>query len=159
MMKQMVYVVKENEEITGVWDEFEDAQNNVSPIGTITPVVVNHYREARYDCMDAEEVVLAMENELQSLASPISPIGDEDEYEDEEVEIEEEEDFSDDDDDDAEYVDYCEDEDEDDDETPDIMELLFLGYQYAKEKYNCSDDEAIALATAGLIQACEEAKG
>ena len=151
MLKQMVYVVKENEEITGVWDEFADAQNNVSPVGTITPVVVNHYREQRYDCMDAEEVVLAMENELQSMTAPVSPIEDEDEDEDYDEDI---------DDDDLDDDDYSGEEVEiESPEHPDIMELLFLGYQYAKEKYNCSDDEAIALATAGLIQAYEEEKG
>lgn len=126
-MKQMVYVVIENDGLTGVWNEYKDAENHVSEDGVIIPVVVDQYGH-RDGCETPSEVVTAMEKELQNLYSSCSDSDDDEEEdndmfssffdeddEDEEEDDDEEEDEDDDEDDDDE---------DDDDEANDIIRGL-----------------------------------
>ena len=130
-MKQMVYVVLDNGEVVGVYDEYEDAEKVAltSASSTITPVVVGKADKSRVGCNTPSEVISAMEDELKTLATFI-PDEDEDEdnwddeYEDDEDEEDdyEEEEEEEDDDDENKYCDsaadlyFCNSDDEDDDE-------------------------------------------
>ena len=89
-MKQMVYVVIENGYVTGVWNEYQDAENHVGEDGVIIPAVVDAYRE-RAGCETPSEVIEAMEQELQNLSHPYCDCEDEDEDEDDSYDEEEEE--------------------------------------------------------------------
>jgi len=88
-MKQMVYVVIENGYVTGVWNEYKDAENHVGEDGVIIPVVVDTYGK-RAGCETPSEVVTAMEKELQNMYSSYSTSDDDEEEEEEEDEEDEE---------------------------------------------------------------------
>ena len=116
-MKQMVYVVIENDGLTGVWNEYQDAENHVSEDGVIVPVIVDQYG-LRDGCETPSEVVVAMQKELQNMYYPCSDSDSDDEDDEEEEEEEDEE---------EEYEEDDEDND-DDDETPlndDFWNLLY----------------------------------
>ena len=104
----MVYVVLDNGEVVGVYDEYEDAEKVAltSSSSTITPVVVGKADKSRVGCNTPSEVITAMENELKTLATFIP---DEDEDEDED-------DWGDEDEDDEDEEEEEEEEEEDDDE-------------------------------------------
>lgn len=80
-MKQMVYVVIENGYVTGVWNEYQDAENHVGEDGVITPVVVDTYGK-RAGCETPEEVIESMEQELQNLCPSCSEEEEKDEDDD-----------------------------------------------------------------------------
>lgn len=111
-MKQMVYVVIDNGGVTGVWNEYKDAENHVSEDGVIVPVIVDQYGH-RDGCETPSEVVAAMEKELQNLYSPCSD-------DDEEEEEEDEGDYYEDEDEDN----YDEDEDEEDEDEDEEIKPL-----------------------------------
>ena len=122
-MKQMVYVVIDNDGVTGVWNEYKDAEAHVSEDGVIVPVIVDQYGH-RDGCETPSEVVTAMEKELQNLYSTVSKFVDNDEEEDEdeyddddeyEDEDEEDDEYNDDDENEEDYYDDDDDEDEHDD--------------------------------------------
>ena len=102
-MKQMVFVVLDNGEVVGVYDEYNDAEQNASETATITPVIVGQTDDCRVGCNTPSEVVNAMEHELKNLYQPYR-CDDDDENEDE---------WDDDDDDDEDEWDEDEDSDED----------------------------------------------
>ena len=81
-MKQMVYVVIENGCLTGVWNEYQDAENHVGEDGVIIPAVVDTYGK-RAGCETPSEVIESMEQELQNLYPSCSEEEDEDEDEEE----------------------------------------------------------------------------
>jgi len=91
-MKQMVYVVLDNGEVLGVYDEYAEAEAVATETATITPVIVGQTDDCRVGCETPSEVITAMEHELQNL----SVLEDEDDWEeedeDEDEEWEEEED-------------------------------------------------------------------
>lgn len=86
-MKQMVYVVLDNGEVLGVYDEYTEAEAVVTETATITPVIVGQTDDCRVGCETPSEVIAAMVHELQNL----SVLEDEDEDEDEDDEWAEEE--------------------------------------------------------------------
>lgn len=90
IMKQMVYVVLDNGEVVGVYDEYVDAEAVASETATITPVIVGQTDDCRVGCETPSEVVTAMEHELQNLANPYSSDEDEDDEEDDDYEDEDE---------------------------------------------------------------------
>ena len=100
-MKQMVYVVIENGYVTGVWNEYQDAENHVGENGVIIPAIVDTYGE-RAGCETPAEVIESMEQELQNMCSSYLPSDDEEEEEEEEDDDEEEEDEEEDEEDDEE---------------------------------------------------------
>ena len=126
-MKQMVYVVIDNDGVTGVWNEYKDAENHVSEDGVIIPVIVDQYGH-RDGCETPSEVVTAMEKELQNMYSALSKFVDDDEdddydddeYDDDDDDEDEDDDY--DDDEDEEYDDDDDDEDEEDDDGFDLNE-------------------------------------
>ena len=131
-MKQMVYVVIENDGLTGVWNEYQDAENHVSEDGVIVPVIVDQYG-LRDGCETPSEVVTAMEKELQNLYSSCSESDDEEEEEEEEDEDEEE--YEEDEDEEEEYEDDDNDKndkDEDDELTFDDLVSAFYNWLSAK---------------------------
>jgi hypothetical protein len=89
-MKQMVYVVIENGYVTGVWNEYQNAENHVGEDGVIIPVVVDTYGK-RAGCETAGEVLTAMEKELQNMYPSCSTPDDEEEEEEDEEDEEDEE--------------------------------------------------------------------
>lgn len=97
-LKQMVYVVIENGYVTGVWNEYQDAENHVGEDGVIIPAVVDTYGE-RAGCETPKEVIEAMEQELQNLYPSCEDDDDDDEEEEDDDEDEDEEDEDDDDND------------------------------------------------------------
>ena len=66
-MKQMVYVVLDNGEVVGVYDEYVNAEAVASETATITPVIVGQTDDCRVGCETPSEVITAMEYELQNL--------------------------------------------------------------------------------------------
>lgn len=86
-MKQMVYVVLDNGEVLGVYDEYAEAEAVVTETATITPVIVGQTDDCRVGCETPSEVITAMEHELQNL----SVLEDEDDEDDEDDEWAEEE--------------------------------------------------------------------
>ena len=124
-MKQMVYVVLDNGEVVGVYDEYEDAEKVAltSASSTITPVVVGKADKSRVGCNTPSEVISAMENELKTLATFIPDEDedeDEDDWDDEDEDEEDDYEEEDDDDDENKYCDsaadlyFCNSDDEDD---------------------------------------------
>ena len=109
IMKQMVYVVLDNGEVVGVYDEYVDAEAVASETATITPVIVGQTDDCRVGCETPSEVVTAMEHELQNLANPYSSDEDEDE----------------DDEDDEEDDDYDDEDEDEEEETDPIEELIY----------------------------------
>lgn len=94
-LKQMVYVVIENGYVTGVWNEYQDAENHVGEDGVIIPAVVDTYGE-RAGCETPKEVIEAMEQELQNL-SDYCEDDDEDDDEEDEDDVEDDDELTDDD--------------------------------------------------------------
>lgn len=107
-MKQMVYVVLDNGEVVGVYDEYAEAEAVVTETATITPVIVGQTDDCRVGCETPSEVITAMEHELQNL----SVLEDEDDWEEEE---EEEDDW-----DEDEW-----DEDEDEEESDPVEKMVY----------------------------------
>ena len=95
-LKQMVYVVIENGYVTGVWNEYQDAESHVGEDGVIIPAVVDTYGE-RAGCETPKEVIEAMEQELQNLYPSCE---DDDDDDDEEEDDDDDDDDNDDDNDD-----------------------------------------------------------
>ena len=116
-MKQMVYVVIDNDGVTGVWNEYKDAENHVSEDGVIIPVIVDQYGH-RDGCETPSEVVTAMEKELQNMYSALSKFVDDDD-EDDDYDDDDDDEYDDDDDDEDEDDDYDDDEDEEYDDDDD----------------------------------------
>ena len=83
-MKQMVYVVLDNGEVVGVYDEYSEAEAVASETATITPVIVGQTDDCRVGCETPSEVITAMEHELQNLSVLSDEDEDEDEYDDDE---------------------------------------------------------------------------
>ena len=106
-MKQMVYVVLDNGEVLGVYNEYAEAEAVVTETATITPVIVGQTDDCRVGCETPSEVITAMEHELQNL----SVLEDEDEDEDDWEEEEEEE--------------WDGDEDEDEEESDPVEKMVY----------------------------------
>lgn len=98
-MKQMVYVVLDNGEVVGVYDEYAEAEAVATDTATITPVIVGQTDDCRVGCETPSEVITAMENELQNLVNPYSYDEDEDDESEEpdDADIDDEEDDEEDD--------------------------------------------------------------
>lgn len=123
-MKQMVYVVLDNGEVLGVYDEYAEAEEVITDTATITPVIVGQTDDCRVGCETPSEVITAMEYELQNL----SVLEDEDEDEDDEDDewAEEEWDTAYEDDEDDIFEVEIEDDEDDEEEQPDtISEMIY----------------------------------
>lgn len=66
-MKQMVFVVLDNGEVVGVYDEYSEAEAVASETATITPVIVGQTDDLRIGCETPDEVIESMEHELKNL--------------------------------------------------------------------------------------------
>lgn len=127
-MKQMVYVVIDNGGVTGVWNEYKDAENHVSEDGVIVPVIVDQYGQ-RDGCETPSEVVAAMEKELQNMYSSDSDSDDDDDDEEEDDDMfssffDDDEEEDEEDEEEEEEEDEEEDDNEDDNEANDIIRGL-----------------------------------
>lgn len=100
-MKQMVFVVLDGGDVVGVYDEYSEAEAVASETATITPVIVGQTDEFRVGCETPDEVIEAMEHELQNLGN--SYLSSEDEDEDEDEDEWDEEDWDEDEDEEEEY--------------------------------------------------------
>ena len=110
-MKQMVYVVLDNGEVVGVYDEYAEAEAIVTETATITPVIVGQTDDCRVGCETPSEVITAMEHELQNLSVLEDEDEDEDDWEEEEDDWDEDE--------------WDEDEDEDEEESDPVEEIIY----------------------------------
>lgn len=134
-MKQMVFVVLDNGEVVGVYDEYSEAEAVASETATITPVIVGQTDELRVGCETPDEVIESMEHELKHL------IG---------ISTEEEEDDDPWNADPWDYEDEEEDEDEDEDEEDNPIEEMVYEMD-GKRVISKQDAEKIGRMFAQLI--------